>query len=136
MSRSPSRHPTELELEILKVLWRDGPLSVRQVRDALAPTRDLAYTSVMTVLGILAGKGYVTRTMRDGRHVYRPKVAERAVSRRMLGDLVDRVFDGSAAAVLVNLIETSDLDPEEIRRIREIIDRKVKEGRKAKEEKP
>ena len=65
MARPASRHPTELELEILKVLWREGPLSGRQVRDALVPFRDLAYTSVMTVMNIMAGRpGALTPTTR------------------------------------------------------------------------
>ena len=62
MARQVSKHPTELELEILKVLWRNGPLTGRDVRDCLAiETRDLAYTSVMTVMGIMEDKGYLKR---------------------------------------------------------------------------
>ena len=128
MARPASRHPTELELEILKVLWREGSLTVRQVRDALAPSRDLAHTSVLTMLSIMVNKGYLARAKRGGRHVYRPRIAEKSVGRRMLGDLVDRVFDGSAAAAMVNLLEAGDLDRDEIRRIREVIDRRSKEA--------
>ena len=61
MARPTSKHPTELELEILKVLWRASPLTGRQVRDALVGFRDLAYTSVMTIMGIMEDKGYVRR---------------------------------------------------------------------------
>ncbi len=128
MSRSPSKHPTELELEILKVLWQLGPATVRQVRDALAPVRDLAYTTVMTVMTIMTGKGYVTR-MKDGRSfVYSSVYREEKASRNMLQDVVDRLFGGSTTAVMQHLLETSDLDDEELKKIRSLINRKTREN--------
>jgi len=128
MARPASKHPTELELAILKILWRDGPLPVRDVRDALAADRELAYTSVMTVMNIMAEKGYLRRRKQAARYVYRPVVGEEATSRRMLGDLVDRVFDGSASAAMVNLLDAADLDADELREIRALLDRKAKES--------
>jgi predicted transcriptional regulator len=127
MARQPSPFPTELELEILKILWRDGPASVRQVQDRLASSRKLAVTSVTTVMNIMADKGYVSRAKTGGRYVYRPRVSEALTSRRMLGDLVERVFDGSAAAVMLNLLETADLGHEELRQLQRLIRRKAKE---------
>lgn len=131
MARPSSRYPTELELEILKILWRDGPASVRVVREALVPARDLAYTSVMTIMNIMTGKGYLERTKRDGRYVYRTRISERATARRMLGDVVDRVFDGSAVSAMVNLLETADIDADEMERLRELIEHKTREGGEA-----
>ncbi len=125
MARSASRHPTELELEILKILWRDGPSNVRHVRDALAGFRDLAYTSVMTIMTIMARKGYVKRKKAEGGYVYRAAISAESTTRGMLRDLVDRAFDGSAAALMVNLLETGDLDAEELRRLRELINQKA-----------
>jgi len=125
MARPASRHPTELELEILKVLWRQGPLTGRQVRDALVPFRDLAYTSVMTVMKIMTQKGYLRREKSPAGYLYRPCVAEEDVGRRMVGDLIERVFDGSAAALMLNLLETKNLDSEELRQIRDIIDQEA-----------
>jgi predicted transcriptional regulator len=127
MPRPASKHPTELELAILKILWRHGPLPVRDVRDALAPDRDLAYTSVMTVMNIMVEKAYLRRRKQGARYIYRPVVGEEATSRRMLGDLVDRVFDGSASAAMVNLLDTAELDPDELREIRALLDRKAEE---------
>ena len=127
MARPSSKYPTALELEILKILWRDGPGAVRAVRDALAEHRDLAYTSVMTVMNIMTAKGYLKRAKQGGSYVYRPRVSEQATTRRMLGDLVDRAFDGSAMAVMLNLLETSDIDAEELKRLRALIGRKAKE---------
>jgi BlaI family transcriptional regulator, penicillinase repressor len=127
MARPASKFPTELELEILKVLWRDGAASVRQVRDALEPFRDLAYTSVMTVMNIMAEKGYVRRCKQGGGYVYRPRIKQASTLRGMLRDLVDRAFDGSAAALMVNLLETGDLDAEELRQLRELVNQKTGE---------
>ena len=127
MARPTAKHPTELELEILKVLWRLGASSGRQVRDALAPVRELAYTSVMTILGIMVKKGYVRRTKRDGGYVYHAAVKATTQASRMLSDLVDRAFDGSAAAAMLHLLETSDLDAEELKRLRQLIAKKAKE---------
>jgi len=124
MGRPSSKHPTELELEILKILWRGGPLPVREVRDALATVRKLAYTSVMTVMNIMVDKGYLSRKKEGASYVYRPRVTERGTARRMLSDLVDRVFDGSAAAVMVNLLESAELDETELRELRALLKRK------------
>ena len=127
MARPASKHPTALELEILKVLWRDGACSVRQVRESLAARRRLAHTSVMTVMNIMLDKGYLRRDKAGGSYAYRPRVTQRATTRRMLKDLVDRAFDGSAAAVAINLLETADIDAEELRRLRRLIQRKSQE---------
>ncbi len=128
MARSVSKHPTELELEILKVLWRVGPATVRQVRDELAAVRDLAYTSVMTVMTIMAGKGYVKR-QKDGRSfVYQATYHEQKASKSMLQDIVDRLFGGSTTAVMQHLLETSELDDDELKQIRQLINRKSRKA--------
>ena len=128
MARPSSRHPTELELEILKILWQAGPLPVRRVRDALAPARDLAYTSVMTIMNIMVDKGYLARRKQGASYVYRARIREKATTGRMLRDLVTRVFDGSASAVMVNLLESADLDEAEVKRLRELLNRKSQES--------
>ncbi len=130
MARPASQHPTELELGILKVLWRDGPHPVRHVREALAAEgRGLAYTSVMTVMNIMADKGYVRRNKNPkdgGGYVYHPQVKEQATTGRMLRDLVNRAFDGSAAAAMVNLLQSAEVTDEELEQLRELIRRKAR----------
>ena len=127
MARPASKHPTELELEILKVLWRDGPATVRQVRDALAGFRDLAATSVTTIMNIMVEKGYLARRKAGASFAYRARVTEKATTRRMLRDLLDRAFDGSAAALMVNLVEAADLDADEIARLKALLARRAGE---------
>lgn len=123
MARPASRHPTELELEILKVIWRTGPQPVTRVRDDLAGFRDLAVTSVTTVMNIMVRKAYLKKSKISGTYVYAARASEAATTRRMLQDVVKRAFDGSAAAVVAGLLETADLDDAEIRRIQGLLDR-------------
>ena len=130
MARPRSEYPTELELQILKVLWNEAAMSVQQVREALAKTpfsRQLTHSSVITVLNIMVRKRYLKRTERSRAFYFQPVMTEQQVNRGMLGDLVDRVFDGSAKSVMLELLETSDLDPDELREIRRIINRRAKE---------
>jgi BlaI family penicillinase repressor len=127
VSRLPAKHPTELELEILKVLWQIEPATVRQVRDALAEFRDLAYTTVMTMLVIMNNKGYVERSKLGRSYVYRSTYREEKASKNILQDVVARLFEGSTIALLEYLLETSDFDDEELKKIRALVNRKVRE---------
>ena len=133
MPRPASRHPTHLELEILKVLWEQGPLPTREIRDALASgeaARDLAHTSVITILNIMVDKGYLDRTKSRGAYTFAPLVKREDVSGGMLDDLVERVFSGSAASLMLSLLERADLDDEEVRQLRTTIRRLGKEKSK------
>jgi BlaI family transcriptional regulator, penicillinase repressor len=127
MARPASKHPTELELEILKVVWQTEPATVRKVRDALASVRDLAYTTVMTVMSIMADKGYLKRKKAGRSYVYEAVYRENKASRNMLQDVIDRVFGGSTTAVMQHLLETSEIDDEELKQIRLLINRKTRE---------
>jgi predicted transcriptional regulator len=128
MARPLSEHPTELELAILKILWQKSPQTVETVREALAGAgRDLTYSSVITMLNIMVRKKYLQRIKRGRAFEYEPLVAGETVNRRMLSDLVNRVFDGSASTVLLELLETSDVSAAELTEIRKLINRKVKE---------
>ncbi|MCS7469687.1 BlaI/MecI/CopY family transcriptional regulator [Stieleria sp. ICT_E10.1] len=123
MPRRVSKHPTELELEILQVLWDSGPLSGQAVRDALEPTRSLTYQSVMTILGIMEEKKFVVRKKSGGRFEYRAKVTKSSTAKRMMRDLVDRLFDGSAATAMINLLEAADLSDQELAELRAEVNR-------------
>lgn len=128
MPRSPSDHPTELELEILKVLWDESPLPVRGVRERLNQRgRTLAHSSVITMLNIMVRKGYLRRKMDGNACLFSPKVDRDQVAGGIVGDLLSRVFDGSASAMVLNLLETADLDSEELAELRRLIARKAKE---------
>ena len=127
MARRTSKYPTELELEILKILWRDGEATVRQVKKQLSSFRKLAYTSVMTMMTIMTEKGYLKRRRKRNYYMYKPLIMEKATTSGMLGDIVNRVFDGSAMAAMVNLLETGDIDEAELAKLRRLITRKGKD---------
>jgi predicted transcriptional regulator len=112
----------------LKILWQAAPRTVESVRDELAVVgRDLTYSSVITIMNIMVRKKYLRRKKAGRAFEYEPLVAEERVGRRMLDDLVNRVFDGSATAVMLQLLETSDVGPEDLAEIRKLIARKAKE---------
>jgi|SRR6267142_209458 len=126
MARPSSPHPTALELEILKILWRDGRSPVRHVRQSLAKTgRELAHTSVTTIMTIMTRKGYLKRITQDSAHLYTPLLKEQSTLRRMLNDLVDRAFGGAASAVALHLLKTSDLTRDDLKELRELVARKA-----------
>jgi BlaI family transcriptional regulator, penicillinase repressor len=129
MPRPESEHPTELELDILKVLWGESPLPVREVRRRLSDEagRPLAHSSVITMLNIMHRKGYLSRKREGKAFLFSPKVQKDSVRGRMMRDLLSRAFDGSARALVLNLLETADLDAEELTEIRKLINRKAKE---------
>jgi BlaI family penicillinase repressor len=127
MARPPSKYPTDLELLILKVLWRKSPLWARDVQTALASEgRNLAKTSIITTLNIMVTKQYLGRVKEGNTYLFAPKITESEVGDRVLGDVVDRVFDGSTSAVLLKLFDVKDVDTDELKELRRIIDRKIK----------
>ena len=128
MARSASEHPTELELAILKVLWQKSPQTVQDVRNELAADgRKLAHSSVITMMNIMVRKQYLKREKSGRAFEFTPLIEQQSVGRSMLGDIVDRVFDGSASAVMLELFEASDVDSEELAAIRKVISRKTRE---------
>ena len=131
MSRPAADYPTELELKILKILWQESPLPVREIRSALAEDgRDIAHTSVITTLNIMVDKRYLKRTTEKNAFWFAPRVSQPVISQRMLGDVVDRVFDGSAQAVMLSLLQTTDIDADELKELRRLINRMAKEQSK------
>lgn len=132
MARPNSEYPTELELQILKVLWDAEPMTVREVRDSLEKSgRDLAHTTVITMLGTMVDKGQIEKLdpIQGKAFRFAPLLQRDEVCRGMLGDIVERVFDGSAKAVMLSLFDVKELDEEEISTLRKLLNKKVREGK-------
>ena len=126
MARPPAKQLTERELEIMHVSWEHGQLTAAEIRDHLAAGgRDLAYTTVATLVRILSDKGFLKQTNRTRPFVYRPLRSFEEVSRRIVRDLVDRVFQGSHTQLLVQLMESDRLTDRE----RQVLEQIVREGK-------
>ena len=122
MARPAAKELTDRELEIMQVFWKRGASTAQQARDELASTGiDLAYTTVATLVRILADKGFLKQSTSERPFLYVPARSYEEVSRRLLGDLVDRVFQGSRELLLVRLLEKKKLTAKERARLREVL---------------
>jgi BlaI family penicillinase repressor len=121
--------PTNAELEILRVLWQRGPSTVREVQDALKRRPPVRYTTTLKLLQIMTEKGLVTRDESSRTHVYAAALSEQATQRRLVRDLLDRAFDGSATGLVLQALSAEPTTPEELDRIRRLIDQLDQEDR-------
>ena len=126
MARRKSEHLTPLELEIMHVLWETGAANVQTVQQLLK--RELAYTTVQTMLNILHRKGKVKRALKDRAYFYKPAVSRRQEVSQHLGDLVERLFGGSAESLVVSLLETKHLTPARLARLNKLVKEAKEKG--------
>ncbi len=120
MARRKTEQLTPLELEIMDVLWETGPANVQSVQQHLE--RELAYTTVQTMLNILHRKGKVKRTLKDRAYFYKPVVSRSQVVGQHLSDIVDRLFGGSAESLVMSLVETKHLTPRKLARLQKLLE--------------
>jgi predicted transcriptional regulator len=106
----------------MKIVWKTGQATVREVYEALREQRKLAYTTVLTMMKILEGKGFLSKDAGERAHVYRPTRPEQTVLRTMVRDFVDRVFNGSAQPLLLHLVRDRKLTAREIEELRALMD--------------
>ena len=115
--------PTDAELAILRVLWERGPSTVRQVQETLDQVRPTGYTTALKMLQIMTEKGLVERNASERTHVYWARRSENQTQRQLVGDLLERAFDGSAARLVMQALATRRATPEELDEIRRLLDR-------------
>lgn len=125
MARRKAEYLTPLELEIMHVLWEQGTANVQTVQRNLK--RELAYTTVQTVLNILHRKGKVQRAMKDRAYFYKPVVSRSHVTGEHMSDILDRLFGGSAESLVMSLLETKHLTPKKLARLQKLLE---EEGQK------
>jgi len=114
--------PTPAELKILRVLWQRGPSTVREVQATLSENRSSGYTTVLKMLQIMADKNLVTRDETERAHVYSARLAESQTQRQLVRDLLERAFDGSAMKLVMHALADRKASPDEIARIRQLLD--------------
>ena len=123
MSKTPvTPRPTDAELAILRVLWRRGASTVRQVHDALSGDRPTAYTTALKMLQIMTEKGLVRRDDSDRTHVYQARLSEEQTQRQLVRDLLERAFGGSSTKLVMQALAARRTTPEELQQIRQLID--------------
>lgn len=122
MARQPSPQPTEVELQILRILWSRGPSIARDIHDALQEVRQTTYSTTVKMLSVMLEKGLLKRDDDVRPQVYRPASPQQRTQKKMLGDLIEKVYDGSAAKLMMHALSSDKATPEEIAEIRKLLD--------------
>jgi len=123
MARPRHKNPTPAELEVLQIIWEDGPCTVREVMNLLKPKRPRAYTSVMSLMNVMAEKGLLHQKPKGRAFIYSAKVSRDKTQSSMLGDLLNRAFDGSANVLVAHLLQQAEPNCEELDEIHKTITR-------------
>ena len=122
MSKETPQKPTASELEILRVLWARGPSTVREVYEALREQKSLGYTTVLKLLQIMTAKGTVRRNEEQRAHVYEACQPAEETKRQLVGDVLHRVFEGSASELMIHALEGRRTSKKELDELRRLLD--------------
>ncbi len=123
MAKRNQPRPTGAELEILRVLWNRGPSTVRDVYEELKRDKPVGYTTILKFMQIMAEKGLVRRDEEQRAHLYEAMVPKQSTQRQLVGDLLDRVFGGSALELVMQALSAKRASAAEIDQIRRLLDR-------------
>ncbi len=113
---------TPAELELMRILWDHGPANVQSILDRLPKERELAYTTVQTVLAVLHKKGKVRRTYENRAYIYEAAVSRGGVENNAIRELINGLFDGSAEKLVLAMVETQQLTPEKLERLQRMVE--------------
>ena len=116
-----------LELQIMNVVWDKGNATVHDVKDVISRGRKPAYSTILTMMRKLEAKGYLSHDVDDRTYVYRPIISRQTVRQGVIGDLLDRLFEGSPSLLLNSLVEQNRISEEELREIRKLISKRRKQ---------
>ena len=124
MARHKSPGPTDRELAILNVLWQRGPSTVREVHESLHAEADseTGYTTTLKLMQIMSEKGLLSRKGAGRSHVYTPAVSQERTQKQVVGEVLDKVFAGSAEKLVMRALSAKKVSPNELKRIREMLD--------------
>ena len=119
--KKPVPEPTRSELEILQVIWQQGPLTVRAVNDALLEIREVNYTTTLKLMQIMVEKNILKRDESQMKHVYSVVEAEQKTKAHLLGKFIDSMYRGSSSQLVMELLGNRKTTPEELKQIRELL---------------
>jgi predicted transcriptional regulator len=113
--------PTDLELELLKTIWQRGEATVREVFQDLLENRKIAYTTVLTMMGVLERKGHLTKRSGERAYIYTPTAPQEEVVKNMVDEFVERVFNGSVQTLAVHLVGDRRISPKELAELEKLV---------------
>jgi BlaI family penicillinase repressor len=122
MGRPQSSQPTEVELQILRVLWEEGPSTVGEIHKALLPKKGTNYSTTVKMLSVMLEKELVKRDESTRPHVYRPVAPQKTTQQRMLRDLIQKAYDGSAGSLVLQALSSQKASKDELAEIRRLLD--------------
>lgn len=123
MAKTRLQKPTTSELELLRILWAQGPCTVRQVHEALGEQKSIGYTSVLKLLQIMTTKGLVRRNEQERAHVYEAHHSPAEMKRQLAGDVLRKVFGGSASELMMHALEGRTTTKQELQDLRRLLDK-------------
>ena len=123
MAREKANGPTEKELAILKVLWAKGPCTVRQINDEINKQFETGYTTTLKLMQIMTDKGLLVRDDSQFKHVFKPAVSAEMTENQIVGDMMDKVFSGSAERLVMRALSSKQVTAEGLKNIRQLIDK-------------
>lgn len=130
MARRKSQTLTEVELELMDILWKKGQATVGEIVDALPKNRPLAYSSVLTMMRILEQKEYVEHEQESRAFIYRPLLDRKQAQKKVISYLLKRFFNSSPELLVVNLLEHEDVKPAELKRLKRLIEQSEQPSRR------
>jgi len=126
-SNPPPKRLGDLQLRIMKVIWEQGSVTVNDVQKALLPEKELAYTTVATMLRKMEAKGLIRHDVQDRTFIYQALVKEASISKSLAGDLLDKLFEGSLTGMVSHLLTAREVSGEELEELEQLIQTKKKE---------
>lgn len=130
MPRPDATQPTDVELQILRILWDLGPSPVREIHNRLAADKGTNYSTTVKMLSIMLEKGLVKRTENVRPHVYRPAISREKAGKKMLKELINKVYEGSTMSLVVQALSSTPASAEERDELRRLLDQMDKEGKR------
>ena len=122
MARRKSLRPTDRELTILRILWNNGPSTVRQVNEAMNKDENTGYTTTLKLMQIMTEKGLLIRDESQRQHVCKPAFTEERTQKQLVGDLLERAFSGSAEKLVMRALSAKKVSAKELAKIRKMLD--------------
>jgi BlaI family penicillinase repressor len=122
MAERRNFRPTDRELTILRILWDNGPSTVRQVNEAMNEDQDTGYTTTLKLMQIMTDKGLLRRDDSQFKHIYKSAITEEKAQKQLVGDLLEKAFSGSAKKLVMRALSAKKVPAKELAKIRKMLD--------------